>query len=1715
MLDLNLLESSEVQHDKGIEEVSLKDIAIIGVSANLPLSPDQDKFWEHLISGVDCVRNFPTNRLEDVLPLIDSNDIEFYPGAYLDEIDKFDYKFFGISPKEASLMNPNQRLFLQTAWKTIEDAGYGGDKLKGSKTGVYVGYNADAFTDYKKLIAKSEPDSLSMAIPGNLTSIIASRISYLLDFKGPALCIDTACSSSLVAVHIACKAIQNGDCDQALVGSVNVNILPFDKNIKIGIESSDGRARTFDQQSDGTGSGEGSIAILLKPLSRAQHDRDHIYAVIKGSSINQDGSSIGITAPNVSAQEEVIVKALQDADIHPETIGYIEAHGTGTKLGDPIEIEGITKAYQRYTNKKQFCAIGAVKTNIGHLDNAAGIAGLLKTVLTLQHALIPPLLHFQESNSQIDFISSPVFINKAPRKWDKMEYPRRAGVSSFGMSGTNCHVILEEAQLHSKDNVMDEQTDFSDLNIFTISAKSKTSLERLIDQYKKFFNKQKHVNVNDLCYTVNTGRGHYDYRIAMLVKDVEDLKIKLNILEQLNEDKFEMNQIYYSEFISNECDLENHEHMYSTKPSEKELTKICLDYTQGSDINWNHLYGDHHKKISLPTYCFDNTRCWLDLSLANQTLSNEVKLLGRKSGNYSEIEQMVAQIWGEILGFKELQIQAPFYELGGDSILALKIVNQISERSQMAINVTDLLQNETIEQLAEFIHHLSQSQSDANNDMTEITQTELRESYPLSSAQQRMYILHQIEGASLSYNMPLAMFIKGKLDEQRFEDCFQLLIQRHESLRTSFGKKDEQLIQKIHDDVNFKILFNKINKEDIPSTIKAFVQPFDISSAPLFRAGVFHINDEEHLFILDMHHIISDGASMNILVKDFILLYEGASLHNLKLQYRDYAVWQNEWLNSEQFQIMENYWMNKLSGELPTLQMPLDFDRPDQRTFDGESVHFEISKDRILNLTQFTKDHHVTLNILLFTLYSILLNKYTTQEEMIIGSLVLGRNHPDLESVIGNFINFIPIHTEVQKNSSILQFINIQKENMLEDYKHQNYPFEELVSKLKKQTERSRNVLYDTMLVFHNHIDPNILFETKEMKATRYDLDLQTSTLDLKLDIFKGKDHYDGYLEYNSNLFKRETIDLFIKHFLQLIDIYLANPNQKISDIHLFTDEEETQIEYKRTIVEEKIKTLEVAVTATFTSEPIEDYITYWAKQKDQKIEVNFAPYNQAFQQMLNEDSLISKNRGFNVLLVRFEDWLRDDHDDDEKRCHKLDQLYEQFSSTLRNKLKEVPYLVGIFPVSTHLNLSHKLTNHIQKLNEKWETELNKMSQVHLIDFKNMDVHYGVDQIFDPVTDKKGHLPFTEEYFAAVGTQITRKMLAKSNKYKVIVLDCDNTLWHGVCGEDGVHGIRINEPFQELQKFMLSKKEEGFLLAISSKNNEEDVWEVFDKNPAMILKKEHFVHWKINWNSKSENIKQIAKDLNLGLDSFIFVDDSPFEIEEVSTRCPEVYSLQLPEITKEIPFLLYHTWTFDTFQITQEDKKRTEMYLNEKERKNLQQTILSEEDFLDSLQLKMNLREIQKTDLERASQLTKRTNQFNLTTIRRSEEEITEMAKTDGVNCWVVEVSDRFGDYGTVGFLVTHIKGSTLLIETFLLSCRVLGRGIEHAVMSALKPFCYENNIKTLEAAYKPTLKNKPILEYLQQSDWQIMNEKGQSHQFSLKVSNLPDSIEYIKLVLQ
>jgi len=497
------------------------EIAIIGLTGRFPGAKNIDEFWENLQNGVESISFFSDEELlsSGISSSIFNDPYYVKARALLEDPELFDAAFFGFNPREAEITDPQHRLFLECAWEALESAGYDSQTYKGA-VGVYGGSSLSSYllNIYlnQNLVNSIDPQQLTIAANKDY---LTTRVSYKLNLQGPSYAVQTACSTSLVAVHLACQSLLNGECDIALAGGVAINAERKAGYLYTegGIASPDGHCRAFDARAKGAVGGEGVGIVVLKRLEDALKDRDTIHAVIKGSAINNDGSlKVSYTAPRIDTQAKAIRTAQIVAEVEPETITYIEAHGTGTALGDPIEIAALTQAFQISTQKTGFCAIGSVKTNIGHLDTAAGVTGLIKTVLALKHKQIPPSLHFTSPNPEIDFANSPFYVNTTLTEWQSNGTPRRAGVSSFGLGGTNAHVILEEAP------VVEASSPSRPWQLLLLSCKTSSALETATTNLANYFREHPDLKLADAAYTLQVGRRTFDYRRAVVCGDIQD-----------------------------------------------------------------------------------------------------------------------------------------------------------------------------------------------------------------------------------------------------------------------------------------------------------------------------------------------------------------------------------------------------------------------------------------------------------------------------------------------------------------------------------------------------------------------------------------------------------------------------------------------------------------------------------------------------------------------------------------------------------------------------------------------------------------------------------------------------------------------------------------------------------------------------------------------------------------------------------------------------------------------------------------------------------------------------------------------------------------------------------------------------------------------------------------------------------------------------------------
>lgn len=1427
------------------------EIAVVGVDCNFPSAESKDKFWQ-LLKNAECALSFysdeelQSNKISK--QLVDNPKYVGSKGGFLQNKGLFDPSYFGYSEKEAELMDPQVRLFHESVVKSLEDAGEYNNKKK--LIGLFGSASNSSFWETLSMISGKSQEVGGLFMSQQLASneYLCTRISHNLNFIGPSVFVHSACSSSLVAIHLAVQALLNGECDLAIAGGVSVTHektsgYVYNEGM---ILSKDGYCRAFDINSSGTVFGNGVGTVVLKPLQEAMDDNNNIYAIIKGSAINNDGSrKLAFSAPSLDGQAGVIKIAQQVAEVDPESISFIEAHGTGTELGDSIEIEGLRKAFS--TNKKNYCAIGSVKTNLGHLDTAAGVASFIKTVLALKYGKIPANVNFSEPNPILKIQSSPFYINNKTIDWATNDNKRRAGVSSFGIGGTNAHIVLEEY-----DNTKEKKPD-KPFHSICLSAKTKSALLNTANDFRNFVMNNEDLRISDTAYTLHTGRKQHKYRISLVCDSVKDLTHKLENIQanadvnstikpyvvfmfagqgsqyenmckdlylfdlkfqeefdkcfnQLKEisgkdytqivfqdserdqqinntansqpilftieyvlanylmslgikpdilighslgeyvaacisgvfsfndalkliikraelmhklpegdmlsisysDNFDYNKIinekvslasinspnnivvsgerfdiestvsyldnnfpnvkykrlhtshafhsymlnpileefrdfvnsnikfkeptipvisnltgdaigddllkadYWSSHIRNTVQFckglqsinehnnaifieigpgnslsnfagqivkNNKVNIISTvrhpqneiSDYEYFLNALNKIWQNGVDVVWDNLYyNTDNSKVSVTTYHFDNKTYWivpekLNFEVFNEflmgndidikALNNDVSIVENNSSPKTSkiildnVELFLLKEWKSVLGgIEEIGATENFFDIGGDSLRAYTIVSKINSKFGIAISLKDFFKYSTIQSLSDHINNQGASQE------SEIQTAGVKDYYIASSQQRRMYFLQQFDLQNVSYNIPQIYKIVGKIDFQKLRQSILKVVDRHEALRTSYSIIDNDVVQKIHEELPKDLEVLEISEQTIDPI--QIITPFNLSALPLFKCSLIKINPDEYLFVLNIHHIISDGITNGIILREIIDVYSDSKLSPIKYQYKDYSEWQIKQRTTSSYSDQKKYWLNQFKDEVPVLNLPADYPRPKIKSFEGKLFDFTFNKELTAKIDSIAKSEQVTLFMLLISIFNVLLSKLSQQEEIIVGTPASGRSKDSLLGTCGMFVNTIVLFNNVKESQSFSEFLQNVKKSFIDAFDNQDFQYEALVNELKVERDTSRNPLFDVMFVMQN----TNIYQTNTAQKSNLDFNISyvkpasiSAQFDLKLDAQQVEDEIHFSFEYCSALFNEATINQFIFYFTHIAEQIVENPSQKIQDVSLTT----------------------------------------------------------------------------------------------------------------------------------------------------------------------------------------------------------------------------------------------------------------------------------------------------------------------------------------------------------------------------------------------------------------------------------------------------------------------------------------------------------------------------------------------------------------------------------
>lgn len=1126
-------------------------VAIIGMACRFPDAEDYGSFWENLKRGRQSIRAFPQHRADDYARMAGHGE-EFREGGYLERIDLFDADYFGVPPRVAQAMDPYHRNLLEVLVEAMEDAGYCRSQIEGTRTGIFVGndHTHRQVISYLPFVASTDFST----IVGSWTGMLASRLAYHFDLSGPAQVIDTGCSSALVALDAAMSALANGDCDAAFVAGANLFLCPT--SIGHETESHEARVRAFDARANGTVWSEGVAGLLVKPLARALADGDPIHSVVLGTATNNDGRTNGITAPNAQAQKDVIVRAWNRARLSPAAMGYLEAHGTGTRLGDPIEILGLTKAFAPFTDRKQFCAMGSVKSNIGHTVGVAGLASLIKASLCLENAQIPPTVHFDSPNPLLDVASSPVFVNDRLMAWDEDGLPRRAGVSSFSLSGTNSHVVLEEAPRRD-----DRPPLAPGEHVLPLSAHDEDDLRVAAERLHDHLLARPELRLDDVCHTQQVARDHRGHRAIVVASDLDGLLAALRSLAGLGGQ-----------------DADPDGAVRILRPGDRtdgmrlgaEMAAAAGEFLAGEGRPFDAVgKASAARRVSLPGQVMRRVRHWGDRESAEvevagavapvvgvswrQALTDASRLADEPDP--SPARRLIAWLWSEELGYPTISGGDSFFSLGGDSLASLKIGQALNDLAGLAIPPGTILEHPVFDDFVTTLrtHHgfsddLVRARGVAGGDRPAPPAPPGTTAYelPLTPAQRDVYAAMLVDQDSLAYNVTgLTLSTDGIPDG--LDEAVAALVRRHDALRTTFHERHRRLVQVIHPHMEVTVEHHDLGALAAGQTHEArareamadFVRPFQLDQGPLIRVGCFRFEDGVTCLAIDVHHLVTDGSSMGVLVHELDVLLNGDVLPPLARPYRSVVTDVLRRLNEVDLAPHEDYWANVFADGVPRLDLPTDRPRAGVAAGPGATASALVEPALLARAKQYASERGLTLFMVLFGVLHQVLARASGQADLVIGTPVVGRADARDHEHIGMFVNTLPIRMTAERGVTVGAFNAAVRDAVLGGFAHQGLPLDRIVAALDVTRRPDRRPLFDVCYA-HQNIDMGLDLEEG---TTWVPFDDATAKYDITVTTREAAEGLHLDWEYATGIFDEATVARHIERFRHFLGSLVVAPD--------------------------------------------------------------------------------------------------------------------------------------------------------------------------------------------------------------------------------------------------------------------------------------------------------------------------------------------------------------------------------------------------------------------------------------------------------------------------------------------------------------------------------------------------------------------------------------------
>lgn len=1010
------------------------EIAIIGMSCKIPEAADLDAFKKLMEQGVCVAQDIPLDRWDN------SKFFDPYPAkpgkSYVNKLgllDKnsirsFDAKFFGISATEAKLLDPQQRLLLECTYKALENANYPAKHLRGSATGVYVGMTGVPYLEYLKAHIPSYEQYSIYMVTGGVANAASGRVSYLFDFKGPALSIDTACSSSMVAIHQACQALKNHEINYAIAAGVNVLLLP-ESNVMLSqanAVSPEGICKTFDESANGYARSEGCGVLFLKRLSDAVHDNDRILAVIKASVLNNDGKSAGLTAPNGKSQEDVMRQTLRRAGLSSEDISYVEAHGTATPIGDPIEVNAIAQVYGQQRDQYNPLYLGSVKTNIGHLESASGVVSVIKTVMAMHESKIYKHLHFKKLNPNIRLGSAHIALENT--QWKTDGRLKSAAINNFGFSGTNAHLILQEYPEEKAPKLAKIATS----RVLVLSAKSQESLNLLVERYQHYLATTAD-DFADICFTAAVCRDHYAYRLAVVA-----------------ENSAEASQLLAKKQYSSSEQTSTAHYL----PQEERLNSLVIDYLKGAPIDWATYYqgtNETYDKVTLPNYAFEPKEYWFiedsghyeklkpEMHIsevrspvithqANIDLSFLQKLrLGTRNERLVLLSDALTNIVRDILTLdkgQQISSKDGLFALGFDSLMTLDIRSQLYDQLQypeLKLKAEYFINEPSIERIANQIaDELELIFKDVSVNKTPLPEPIITEEIAVCDFQYNFWALNYL---GISFNIGQQLHLKGKLNKEYVIQTFEHIVNNNNAFWLDFNPEiPTQRFRK--DEGKFTLNYEDISADNDKPLIlnvefqKNIMGAISLTQQPLIRVYLYKILPDLHELHFVIPHIIVDEQSCSIVFEQFKSCYEALASHKslpelpVNNAFLNYVKLNNKHYQTD-LEKKQEFWRGYNEG-FDMLYLGKKFHLPDATNQARNLYHFTLDSQAVNQFIAWHKQKNINVSTGLVAASQIVFYALCQQSNVPIILIHSGREGSASKQALGLFSEYKRINVSLQ-----------------------------------------------------------------------------------------------------------------------------------------------------------------------------------------------------------------------------------------------------------------------------------------------------------------------------------------------------------------------------------------------------------------------------------------------------------------------------------------------------------------------------------------------------------------------------------------------------------------------------------------------------------------------------------------------------------------------------